>query len=97
MRLSGLVSQRIEEDFHELGASYYTRRIGKDRKARGQIRQLEALGFTVTSPRPHDQQRTPRPPAGGQGPTRARPGLTGAGSLPRTAEVRALIFRSGCR
>jgi hypothetical protein len=43
------------------------------------------------SPRPPDPQRTPRPPAGGQGPTRARPGLTGAGSLPRTAEVRALI------
>jgi hypothetical protein len=34
--------------FHEFGASYYTRRIDKDRKARGQIRPLEALGFTVT-------------------------------------------------
>jgi transposase len=34
--------------FCELGASYYANRIDKDKKARGHIRQLEALGFTVT-------------------------------------------------
>jgi transposase len=34
--------------YHELGAGYYASRIGKDRKARNHIRQLEALGFTVT-------------------------------------------------
>ena len=34
--------------FCELGASYYASRIDKDKKARGHIRQLEALGFTVT-------------------------------------------------
>ena len=34
--------------FHDLGHDYYTRRIDTDRKARTHIRQLEALGFTVT-------------------------------------------------
>jgi transposase len=34
--------------FHDLGAGYYASRIDKDRKARSHIRQLEALGFTVT-------------------------------------------------
>jgi transposase len=34
--------------FKELGAGYYASRIDKDRKARNHIRQLEALGFTVT-------------------------------------------------
>jgi transposase len=34
--------------FHELGAGYYASRTDKDRKARSHIRQLEALGFTVT-------------------------------------------------
>jgi transposase len=34
--------------FHDLGADYYTTRIGKDRKTRSHIRQLQALGFTVT-------------------------------------------------
>ena len=34
--------------FCELGANYYANRIDKDKKARGHIRQLEALGFTVT-------------------------------------------------
>ncbi len=34
--------------FHDLGAGYYASRIDKDRKARNHIRQLEALGFTVT-------------------------------------------------
>ena len=34
--------------FCELGASYYASRIDKDKKARSHIRQLEALGFTVT-------------------------------------------------
>ncbi len=32
----------------DLGAGYYASRINKDRKARNHIRQLEALGFTVT-------------------------------------------------
>jgi transposase len=34
--------------YRDLGASYYASRIDKDRKARNHIRQLEALGFTVT-------------------------------------------------
>jgi transposase len=34
--------------FHDLGADYYASRIDKGKKARNHIRQLEALGFTVT-------------------------------------------------
>jgi transposase len=34
--------------YHDLGADYYTSRIDKQRKARTHIRQLQALGFTVT-------------------------------------------------
>jgi transposase len=34
--------------YHDLGADYYSSRIDKHNKARNHIRQLEALGFTVT-------------------------------------------------
>jgi transposase len=34
--------------FHDLGAGYYDMRIDKNRKTRNHIRQLEALGYTVT-------------------------------------------------
>ena len=34
--------------FRELGADYHATRINTQRKARGHIRQLEALGYTVT-------------------------------------------------
>jgi transposase len=34
--------------YHDLGAGYHASRIDKDKKARNHIRQLEALGFTVT-------------------------------------------------
>jgi hypothetical protein len=34
--------------YHDLGPDYYASRIDKQRKARNHIRQLEALGFTVT-------------------------------------------------
>jgi transposase len=34
--------------YGDLGAGYYASRIDKDRKVRNHIRQLEALGFTVT-------------------------------------------------
>ena len=34
--------------YHDLGASYYTSRIDKNRKTRSHVRQLEALGYTVT-------------------------------------------------
>ena len=34
--------------YHDLGASYWADRIDKGKKARNHIRQLEALGFTVT-------------------------------------------------
>jgi transposase len=34
--------------FADLGAGYYASRTDKDRKARNHVRQLEALGFTVT-------------------------------------------------
>ncbi len=34
--------------YHDLGAGYYTSRIDKHRKTRNHVRQLEALGYTVT-------------------------------------------------
>ena len=34
--------------FHDLGADYHSRRIDTDRKTRTHIRQLQALGYTVT-------------------------------------------------
>jgi transposase len=34
--------------YRDLGAAYYASRIDKDRKTRSHIRQLEALGYTVT-------------------------------------------------
>jgi transposase len=34
--------------FRELGAGYYATRIDKNRKTRSHVRQLEALGYTVT-------------------------------------------------
>ena len=34
--------------YHDLGAGYYASRIDKNRKTRNHIRQLEALGYTVT-------------------------------------------------
>jgi transposase len=36
--------------YHDLGAGYYASRIDTDKKTRNHIRQLEALGFTVTLP-----------------------------------------------
>jgi transposase len=34
--------------FHDLGADYYTTRIHKEKKARNHIKQLQALGYTIT-------------------------------------------------
>ena len=34
--------------YHDLGAGYYASHIDTDRKTRNHIRQLEALGYTVT-------------------------------------------------
>jgi transposase len=34
--------------FHDLGPDYYTSRIDKDRKTRSHVRQLQALGYSVT-------------------------------------------------
>ena len=34
--------------FHDLGADYHTNHIDKNKKIRGHVRQLQALGFTVT-------------------------------------------------
>jgi transposase len=34
--------------FHDLGADYHTSRIDKQRKTRNHVRQLQALGYTVT-------------------------------------------------
>jgi transposase len=34
--------------YHDLGPGYYASRTDKDRKTRNHIRQLEALGYTVT-------------------------------------------------
>jgi transposase len=38
--------------FRELGPGYYASRIDTDRKTRNHVRQLEALGFTVTLAQP---------------------------------------------
>jgi transposase len=42
-----LLSDRAAR-YHDLGPAYYDSRTDKHRKARGHIRQLEALGYTVT-------------------------------------------------
>ena len=42
-----LLSDR-DARFHDLGSDYYTSRIDKNRKTRTHVRQLEALGYTVT-------------------------------------------------
>ena len=34
--------------FHDLGSQYYNQRIDKEKRTRNHIRQLQALGFTVT-------------------------------------------------
>ncbi|HMB08919.1 MAG TPA: IS110 family transposase, partial [Isosphaeraceae bacterium] len=34
--------------FHDLGVDYHDNRIDKDRKIRNHLRQLQALGYTVT-------------------------------------------------
>jgi transposase len=34
--------------FHDLGSDYYTSRVDKEKRTRNYIRQLQALGFTVT-------------------------------------------------
>jgi hypothetical protein len=34
--------------FHNLGSEYYSTQINKELKTRNHIRQLEALGYTVT-------------------------------------------------
>jgi transposase len=34
--------------YHDLGADFYTSRIDKDRKTRNHVRQLQALGYSVT-------------------------------------------------
>jgi transposase len=42
-----LLSDRAAR-YHDLGSDYYTTKTDKNRKARGHIRQLEALGYAVT-------------------------------------------------
>ena len=37
-----------EARFHDLGPGYYDNRISRDRKIRNHVRQLQALGLTVT-------------------------------------------------
>ena len=34
--------------YHDLGSDYHTNRLNKETKARSHIRQLQALGYTVT-------------------------------------------------
>jgi hypothetical protein len=34
--------------YHDLGAGYHANRIDQHRKTRNHVRQLEALGYTVT-------------------------------------------------
>lgn len=38
----------VDTRFQDLGAGYYASRTDKDRKTRAHVRQLEALGFTVS-------------------------------------------------
>lgn len=40
-----------EAAFHDLGVGFYNTRINPERRARNHIRQLEALGYTVTAER----------------------------------------------
>jgi transposase len=44
-----------EATFHDLGAGFYDSLINPERRARNHIRQLEALGYTVTAERPQPQ------------------------------------------
>jgi hypothetical protein len=44
---------------HDLSPGYYATRIDKDPKTRNHVRQLEALGFTVTLAPPPDPYRPP--------------------------------------
>ncbi|MCY7340727.1 MAG: transposase [Pseudonocardia sp.] len=37
-----------ETRYHDLGSGFYDNRVGPDRKKRNHVRQLEALGYTVT-------------------------------------------------
>jgi transposase len=37
-----------EARFHDFGPDFYDNRIGRDRKIRNHLRQLQALGLTVT-------------------------------------------------
>src|SRR5262249_60594974 len=46
--------------FHDLGPDYYAARIDPERRKRNHIRQLEALGYTVTL---HPAARPPTKPA----------------------------------
>jgi transposase len=34
--------------FHDVGSQYYSNRIDEEKRTRNYIRQLQALGFTVT-------------------------------------------------
>jgi hypothetical protein len=47
--------------FHDLGADYHANRIDTDRKTRSHIRQLQALGYTVTLTRLPDPRRPTTP------------------------------------
>jgi transposase len=40
--------QNLDAPFRDLGADYFSRHIDPDTKKRGHVRQLEALGYTVT-------------------------------------------------
>ena len=69
--------------FRELGARYYASRTDTGRKTRNHVRQLEALGFTVTLPQPPDPAAPPATPAGARWPgfaaaRLARVGFSGA-------------------
>ena len=41
-------ARRPTARYHDLGSDFYASRIDTDRKTRTHIRQLQALGFTVT-------------------------------------------------
>ncbi len=42
------ILRKCNARFSDLGPGYYASRIDKEKKTRGHVRQLEALGYTVT-------------------------------------------------
>jgi transposase len=59
MRLGAVIVWHLLADddarFTDLGADHFTKHLNPDAKKRNHIRQLEALGYTVTLTRPPER------------------------------------------